>query len=63
MTTGNAIAKIIANLTDDTVNGPTLWSILTKALESPLVAAHMQMRINAIVGEIHFWHFFLIEKI
>ena len=54
MTTGNAIAKIIANLTDDTVNGPTLWSILTKALESPLVAAHMQMRINAIIGEIHF---------
>ena len=54
MTTGNAIEKIIANLTDDIVNGPTLWSILTMTLQIPLVAAHMQMRINAIIGEMQF---------
>ena len=54
MTTGKEIAKMIANLTDDIVNGPTLWSFLTMTLQIPLVAAHMQMRISATIGEIQF---------
>ena len=62
MTIGKEMAKMMANLTEDMVNGPTLYSILTMTLESPLVAAQMQHRISAVIGEIHLLHLSLYEN-
>ena len=62
MTIGKEMTKMMANLTEDMVNGPTLYNILTMTLESPLVAAQMQQRISAVIGEIHFLHLSLFRK-
>ena len=54
MTIGNDIAKIIANLVADIVNGPTSTSSLTMTLPNTLVAAAIQINMNASIGEAHF---------
>ena len=62
MTMGNEIEKMMANLTQDIVKGPTSCSILTMTFERPLVAAQMQIRKSARKGEIRLLHRFLSTK-
>ena len=59
MTMGNEIEKMMANLTQDIVKGPTSCSILTMTFERPLVAAQMQIRMSARKGDIQLLHWFL----
>ena len=49
---GNEIEKMMANLTQDIVKGPTSCRILTMTFERPLVAAQMQIRTSARKGDI-----------
>ena len=62
ITMGNEIEKMMANLTQDIVKGPTLFSILTMTFERPLVAAQMQIRTSARKGDIQLLHWFLSKK-
>ena len=62
ITIGNEIEKMMANLTQDIVKGPTSCSILTITFERPLVAAQMQIRKSARKGEIRLLHRFLSTK-
>ena len=54
--------KMIANLVAEIVNGPTFTRSLTITLLNTLVAAAIQIKINANIGEAQFLHFFLLEE-
>ena len=59
ITIGKETENIMANLTQDIVNGPTPVSNLTITFCSPLVTAQMQMRRSAMKGEMKLRHFLL----
>ena len=59
---GKDMAKIIANLVAEIVNGPTSTRSLTMTLPNTLVAAAIQINMNASIGEAHFLQLLLLEN-
>ena len=54
--------NMIANLVAEIVNGPTFIRSLTITLLKTLVAAAIQIKINANMGEAQFLHLFLVGE-